>query len=140
MKLLVIRHGFTLLYTEGGLLLDGRWYGYTLEDPVREGPKIPGKTAIPAGRYRLTVERSPRFSARAGQDVFLPRLHDVPGFDGVLIHGGNTAEDSLGCILCGGHRPEPGVIQGSLSKDLTMRLQNRSGPHEIEIREARPWS
>lgn len=67
---------------------------FTCEDVVRD-IKIPGETAIPAGRYRIIVTHSARFG-RA-----LPLLLDVPGFNGVRIHPGNTAHDTEGCILPG---------------------------------------
>lgn len=88
--------------TIGTLLNDGASMCYTLEDVVREIPgqpvdawKVKGETAIPAGRYRVTITPSQRF----GRD--LPLLHDVPGFDGVRIHTGNTDKDTEGCILVG---------------------------------------
>lgn len=76
---------------------------FGLEDRYREPgePKVPGKTCIPCGRYRVTIERSPRLSELAGHDVFTPRLHDVPGFQGILIHPGNFERDTLGCPLPG---------------------------------------
>ena len=75
---------------------------FTLEDTVREpGVKIPGKTAIQAGKYDLVVDRSNRFSKIAGHDVYLPRLLNVPQFEGIRIHSGNTPLDSAGCVLVG---------------------------------------
>lgn len=76
---------------------------FGLEDRYREPgePKVPGKTCIPCGRYRITIERSPRLSELAGHDVFTPRLHDVPNFDGILLHPGNFERDTLGCPMPG---------------------------------------
>lgn len=90
--------------TTGELYVDGVYLCHTLEDVVRlddpstpqnEGLKIWGMTAIPAGIYKVIVNLSARFKK------FMPRLLDVPGFDGILIHGGNTEEDTHGCILVG---------------------------------------
>lgn len=81
--------------TLGRLSVDGRHECYTCEDVVRDGPKIPGETAIPAGRYRVIVTHSPRFGRP------LPLLVGVIGFEGVRIHPGNTAKDTEGCILPG---------------------------------------
>lgn len=102
MKLELKRWASTDASTIGALSVDGVFECFTVEDVVRApGVKVPGKTAIPFGAYRVTWERSPRFSQLAGHDVFTPRLHDVPGFEGILIHSGNTAADSLGCIILG---------------------------------------
>lgn len=102
MKLELKRGESTSKSTPGELFVNGVHECFTIEDVVRPpGVKIPGKTAIPFGTYQVTWERSPHLSKIAGRDFFTPRLHDVPGFEGVLIHSGNTADDSLGCILVG---------------------------------------
>jgi hypothetical protein len=88
--------------TLGELWLGNERLCYTLEDAVREIAgrpvsewKVAGKTAIPAGRYRLTLEHSPRF----GADTMTLNL--VPGFVGVRVHAGNDDADTEGCPLLG---------------------------------------
>lgn len=88
--------------TFGNLFIDEKWFSHTLEDEIREivgQPveqwKIHGKTAIPAGRYPITLEYSPKF----GPDTIT--VHDVDGFVGVRVHGGNTVADTEGCPLVG---------------------------------------
>lgn len=80
--------------TIGGLYLDGEFFCFTLEDPVRP-TKIQGETAIPEGTYDVILSRSPRFQR------FMPEILGVPGFEGIRIHVGNTPEDTEGCILVG---------------------------------------
>jgi len=95
MQLRLERTDFNLSCTVGRLFVDGDFECYTLEDCVREGPKIHGHTAIPAGNYQVIVTHSPRFHRR------LPLLVDVPGFVGIRIHPGNTDADTEGCLLVG---------------------------------------
>lgn len=82
--------------TIGQLMVDGATECFTLEDIVRpDGEKVHGKTAIPSGTYSVTITPSNRFKRD------LPLVENVPGFDGIRIHPGNTAEDTEGCILVG---------------------------------------
>lgn len=107
MEITVNRINLTPEYTEGEMLLDGQPFCATLEDTVRPaGIKVPGETAIPAGRYKLIMSYSKRFKK------IMPLLLNVPGFEGIRIHSGNTAKDSTGCILVGKYAT-PGVIKES---------------------------
>lgn len=127
MRMILVRTTYSLISTGGILLLDDNFFAYTLEDQVRMGPKVPGETAIPAGRYKVTLSMSPHFRK------VLPELHEVPGFAGVRIHGGNTAADTEGCILVARDRVGPDTIQGSMSQTLVSILANAGGDHEIDV-------
>ena len=93
-------------YTLGTLWLDGEKLCETCEDADRHlesgGVKVKGVTAIPRGLYELTMYNSPKHG-------FVPLLVNVAGFSMVEIHGGNDAEDSLGCILVGLVRRPGGI-------------------------------
>lgn len=96
LELKVIRKVFSEHSTIGEFYIDDNFLGYSLEDVVRpDGVKIFGETAIPAGRYEVLVNLSARFKKE------MPLLLNVSGFEGVRIHSGNTAQDTLGCILVG---------------------------------------
>lgn len=125
----LVREEFTTESTVGKLYfrLSDRdswtWLCWTLEDVVREVPgqpvaswKIKGRTAIPRGTYPIRVTRSNRFG------VDLPLLLDVPGFEGIRIHGGNTAADTEGCILVAHHHPREDVIQGKATAEVLVIL------------------
>jgi hypothetical protein len=112
MELLLKRNTFTPKSTIGSLFVDDVPQCYLLEDtdrgltstmslPQIKALKIFGETAIPYGRYRIIITKSERFSKKAGHDVFLPQLLNVPGFEGIRIHPGNKPEDSEGCQLPG---------------------------------------
>jgi hypothetical protein len=80
--------------TIGELLIDGVWECFTLEDTERP-VKIKGETAIQKGTYKVIINQSNRFKR------LLPLLIDVPNFEGVRIHSGNSNHDTEGCILVG---------------------------------------
>ena len=99
MKLTVKRIDFGSNYTGGKLYVDGKYFCDTIEDSDRKledgGTKIHGETAIPRGFYRTILD----FSQRFGREM--PHLLDVPQFEGVRIHYGNSSADSEGCIIVG---------------------------------------
>lgn len=93
--------------------VDGHFIGYGLEDQRRDGPKVPGETRIPAGTYRVGVRVWGGFHqryARRFPDIHRGMLHveDVPGFTSILIHVGNTDDDTAGCLLIGRTRADRG--------------------------------
>jgi hypothetical protein len=98
--------------TIGALAINGIFQCWVCEDEIREVAgkpvsewKIHGKTAIPAGTYKVILTMSARFAR------VLPLLVNVPGYVGVRIHPGNTAEDTEGCLLPGLTRYENSVGQ-----------------------------
>ena len=117
MKLKVERRWPKVTYTIGRLYIDGIYYCDPLEDydrglrqsdPLRDiqRRKIAGETAIPKGTYEVAMNvTSPKYAGVAWYYNFcrgkMPRLKDVPGFDGILIHPGTSALDTKGCILVG---------------------------------------
>ena len=117
MKLRLERRWPKATYTIGVLFIDGIRYCETLEDYDRglkqsdplatiQRRKVAGETAIPKGVYEVTMNvTSPKYAAVAWYYNFcrgkMPRLKDVPGFDGILIHPGTDALDTRGCILVG---------------------------------------
>lgn len=109
MELQLNREDATNDRTIGSLFIDGRFEAFSLEDAIRLGPTIYGETAIPAGRYEVVITRSPRLQR------MLPRLKDVPGFEGVLIHSGNTSQDTEGCILVGQSRAHDSLESSRLA-------------------------
>lgn len=110
-------------YTIGKLYIDGAYFCDTLEDTVRTGEKVYGKTAIPAGTYKVKMTWSPRFKR------YLPELLNVPNFSGVRIHSGNTATDTEGCLLLGLNKVKGRILN---SKDAVEFFIDRM-PDEYEI-------
>lgn len=123
MDLTLKRTKLTNESTIGELLVNDTFECYTLEDVVRE-IKIPGKTAIPAGRYKVVVDFSNRYQK------MMPHILNVPGFEGVRIHAGNWAKDTEGCILLGTTKGENYIGQSKdafdkFFKKLNQALQNK---------------
>jgi Family of unknown function (DUF5675) len=101
MELKLIRRWLTPASTIGELYVDGVRECFILEDQYPTPYlKVYGRTAVPTGRYEVRITQSPRFKRE------LPLLLNVPGYEGVRIHPGNTADDTEGCLL-------PGTIRGA---------------------------
>lgn len=118
MKILVERKWKKADYTIGNLYVDGVKLCNTLEDRDRgltqdmslikiKEVKVAEKTAIPAGTYNVRMDIvSPKYSVKPWyitncHGSRMPRLENVPGYSGVLIHPGNTAQSTCGCVLVG---------------------------------------
>lgn len=129
MKFEVVRTDYLPDRTIGKLLIDNVFFCYTLEDKVRpDGIKIYGETAIPEGTYLVTLE-----PFRGDKTKMYPHLHNVPGFDGICMHGGNVPEDTLGCILLGFGRDD-GRIYHSAVQLLVQKLRDLPGPIYVEVK------
>ena len=137
----------------GRLSLDGNLLCDTLEPPshglssatdpktIRDIKRL-GRSAIPAGVYRLVLGYSPRFSPRPFYKScgggLVPRLLNVSGFEGVLIHCGNTVVDTCGCILVGRRADSSTLVQsqktyGHLMRQYWLPASKRDEPMFIEI-------
>jgi hypothetical protein len=137
MKLTLKRIAFKDSYTIGRLFVDGVRFCDTLEDKVRD-TKIKGETAIPYGTYEVTLKvKSPKFSKKAAYNFcggYLPRLLDVPNFEGILIHIGNTSSDTEGCILVGENKQVGKVLNSTATfKSLYAKLKTATDKITIEI-------
>lgn len=106
LQITVTRHSPRPGYTIGRMDINGTKFSDTLEDTDRgltqdmqldeiKRIKVYGKTAIPKGTYKVSVQYWKKHK------IYVPFIHDVPGFTSILIHSGNTPEDTLGCILVG---------------------------------------
>lgn len=138
MNIKLIRNKSNKEYTEGKLYINGVYLCDTLEDTDRgldqsmsefeiKRRKIYGQTCIPSGEYKVILNMSPRFKK------ILPRILDVKGFEGILMHAGNTVQDSSGCILLG-TKCSDGVLMNSrkavdalikkleIEKDITITI------------------
>ena len=125
MKLTLNRTVFNDKCTLGEMLIDGVHFAYTLEDVCRFqngdiSKKIQNETCIDAGTYEVIVDFSNHFQKS------LPHILNVPCFEGVRIHGGNTAADTEGCILIGKSSNWIDTISDchDVVNQLTERIQN----------------
>lgn len=127
-KILLKRIAKKPMYTIGKLYINDEYFCDTLEDADRgldqnlplatnQLRKVKGKTAIPTGTYDITLKIVSQRFGKKSQYKFcggkLPRLLGVPAFDGVLIHIGNDANDTEGCILVGENKQVGKVLNST---------------------------
>jgi hypothetical protein len=138
MKLTLKRIAKKEAYTIGKLYIDGVYFCDTLEDKDRDlhefmalpeikKRKVMHKTAIPKGRYKVIVNMSP------SKKRLLPRLLNVPGFEGILIHRGNDDGDSSGCILVGENKVVGKVINSTKYELKLVEMLKNEKDITIEI-------
>lgn len=147
MELLLRRIARKSSYTIGRLFIDGEYFCDAIEDKDRglnskmspeyiKKLKVPGQTAIPTGRYHINMNTvSPKFSKKKQYDFIqgkLPRLENVPGYSGVLIHIGNTQLDTDGC-LCVGENKIVGMVVNSTATFQKLMLRLRATEEDIWI-------
>lgn len=127
MILTLKRKYFKEEYTIGDLYINGKWFCNTIEDKDRglnnsmelktiQREKVYGKTAIPTGRYKVSITYSPKYKKN------MPLLENVKGFEGIRIHSGNTEKDSLGCIIVGENKKKGMVINSRVTYNKLMDI------------------
>lgn len=133
MKLELRRKEFTEESTIGDLYINDSFFCFTLEDKVRKGEKVYGKTAIPYGNYKVVIDYSTRFQRD------MPHILDVSGFQGVRIHSGNTAASTEGCVLLGFTKDKDFIGQSKLAFAAffeRLKVGVKQGDVILEIKEA----
>lgn len=115
--------------TLGKLYINKEFFCSTIEDKYRDlskEKKVYGETCIPFGTYKVIINMSPKYGR------LMPRLLDVPHFDGILIHYGNTEQDSAGCLLVGKRSGQKVINSRDTFNRLFARLEKYSNI-KIEI-------
>lgn len=130
MKLRLERKYFKDTYTIGNLYIDGTFFCNTLEDKNRDlnkngkfdngEAKMYAETCIPFGTYDVKITFSPKFKRE------LPWLQNVPSFTGILIHRGNTAKDSAGCILVGENKAVGNVLNSTPYEEKLVKMMKEA--------------
>lgn len=142
MKLYVERKWPKATYTIGRLFVDDKYFCNTLEDKDRglfqtdsleqiKSLKVYGETAIPQGTYEISLSiLSPKYGAIEWYNEVcggkMPRLLNVPGFEGVLIHPGNTPLDTNGCILVGKNTKVGQVLESKATFKKLYKLMEKA--------------
>ena len=138
MELTITRNWQKKDYTIGRLFVNGTFFCNTLEPPVIPTQQHP-KGCIPRGKYEVSMNIiSPKYSKKSAYRWCvgrLPRLQGVPGFDGILIHAGNSVKDTAGCILVGANTVAGGLTgsQSALKSLWTLLEEANRRREEIHI-------
>jgi hypothetical protein len=164
MKIRLIRTIRGKTYTAGSLYLNegnkDRFICNTLEDQWRDlmgvlgkkETKVYGETCIPEGVYEIRISPSPKYTekikknprhALAFTEGYMPRILNVPFFEGILLHSGNFTSDSYGCVLTGErHEKYPYMLKGGSSVPAFKKLYNilKSAREKIVIEISSTWT
>ncbi len=149
MKLRLDRKYKKATYSIGKLYVDGQYFCDTVEDKDRgltdkdslekiKATKVYAKTAIPLGTYKITMGViSPKFSQKPYYKAFcngrLPRLLNVKGFDGILIHKGVNADSSAGCIIVGKNTVVGGVTNSQFYFEKLYKMMAEAQQKGVQI-------
>lgn len=149
MEILIKRIAKRNTYTIGKLYINGEYLCDTLEDtdrgltqdmPLEEikSKKVYSQTAIPTGTYQVTTNViSPKFKNRTWAKPYggkIPRLLNVPGFDGILIHVGTSNQDTSGCVLVGYNKVVGKLVNSTTAFNKLMQKLNAENNIIITIK------
>lgn len=116
--------------------VDSKFVCFGLEDEYRE-EKIPKETRIPAGSYRVTLRKEGgfhnRYQARYPFHRGMLHVRDVPGFEYILIHTGNTDEDTAGCLIVG---EQSITTEGEMRVNFSRNAYQKLYPLVVDAAEA----
>lgn len=149
MKVNVVRRYNNSKYCIGDLYVDGVWISNTIEDTDRgwhsgmsdawiRNNKVYAKSAIPVGTYEVTLNVvSPKFVQKPYYKKFcdgkLPRLLNVPGFDGILMHRGATERDSAGCVILGYNKIKGQVVNSQEAFEKLYKILEEANKRKEKI-------
>lgn len=150
MKLVVKRTYRGPNYTIGHLYVNDKYFCDTMEDVDRgltqsmskieiAKIKVKGQTCIPYGTYIITMNvvsakysNFTKYPYAAFVKGKMPRLLNVPGFDGILIHPGSTQLDTDGCLVVGENKVKGKVINSQATwRRLCLLLLEASKKREV---------
>ena len=113
-------NGKRIMFTQQCDTLEPRWRD------LKTQQKVKGQTAIPEGKYKIVMSPSAKFHRN------MPYLKDVPQFEGIMIHPGNTVKDTMGCILVG-VKSGTGLLVSRITFEKIMKILNSEDDNTIEI-------
>lgn len=139
MKLTLIRIANKATYTIGKLYIDGVYECDVIEDKDRglddsmtleeiKRKKVYGETAIPTGTYNLIINYSQKYKKQ------MPLLLNVKGYEGIRIHSGNTAKDTLGCLIVGQNKEVGKVINSRVTYNKLFDKLSKAKNIWVEIK------